>query len=218
MVVRKQFARQLERLNEELIEMGALCEQAIAEAAKALFEDEATFVSRVHQTEGEIDQKERDIESLCMKMLIQQQPVASDLRLVSSALKMVSDMERIGDQAADIADIARHSGHNPALASTHIKEMAERTACMVTDSVDSFVRRDCALAREVMRLDDAVDERFGQVRSEITALLANRSADGAACLDLLMIAKYFERIGDHAVNIAEWVEYAMTGEYKGEQL
>ena len=201
--MRNRFDEQLERLNVELIRMGALCEDVISQAAKTL----------VYDTDHEIDRKERDIESLCMRLLLQQQPVASDLRLISSALKMISDMERIGDQAADIAEMTAHLEGNGMDSQLHIAEMARATIKMVTDSVDSFVRRDLALARAVQAYDDVVDALFNRVKKELVELIARDHANGEDCIDLLMIAKYFERIGDHAVNIAEWVEFAATGQH-----
>ena len=193
--MRDRFNEQLEQLNVELIKMGALCEEAISAAAKALLEGDAALRETACVAEREIDQKERDIESLCMKLLLQQQPVARDLRTISAALKMISDMERIGDQASDIAEITRDIEDSPVVSHVPIAEMARGTIGMVTDSIDSFVRKNLGLAQEVIRKDD------GQGDS------------GEACIDLLMIAKYFERIGDHACNIAEWVEYSLTGQH-----
>lgn len=211
--MRDRFNEQLEQLNVELIKMGALCEEAISAAAKALLEGDAALRETACVAEREIDQKERDIESLCMKLLLQQQPVARDLRTISAALKMISDMERIGDQAADIAEMTTHLEGDGMDSQLHIAEMARATIKMVTDSVDSFVRRDLDLARAVQVYDDVVDGLFNRVKTEIIELIARDSASGEDCVDLLMIAKYFERIGDHAVNIAEWVEYAATGQH-----
>lgn len=211
--MRNRLDEQLETLNVELIRMGALCEDAIAQAAKALDASDDTLRNAVKDTEREIDRKEREIESLCMRLLLQQQPVASDLRLISAALKMISDMERIGDQAADIAEITKHIAQNSLTSHVHIAQMARETIKMVTDSVDSFVRRDLALAKAVQQHDDIVDALFNQVKAELVQRIAQRDADGEACVDLLMVAKYFERIGDHAVNISEWVEYFATGQH-----
>ena len=161
--------------------------------------------------EHEIDQKERDIENLCFKLLLKQQPVAKDLRQVSAALRMISDMERIGDQASDIVENARYIQDNTYESNLHIRDMAEATMKMVTDSIDSFVKRDLELARKTMKEDDVVDELFNKVKTELIGLIGEDSSKGEMCLDLLMIAKYFERIGDHATNIAEWVEYSITG-------
>ena len=161
--------------------------------------------------DGSIDRKERDIEALCMRLLLRQQPVARDLRLISSALKMISDMERIGDQAADISQITVFM-QGRSLPIPHIEAMARRSAEMVTCAIDSFVRRDLEKARSVYRMDDAVDDLFIEIKQEIVRLLKNNE-DGELCLDYLMIAKYLERIGDHAVNVAEWVDYAITGSH-----
>lgn len=211
--MRNRFDEQLERLNAELIRMGALCEDAISQAAKTLETPTDEFRQIVYDTEHEIDRKEREIESLCMRLLLRQQPVASDLRMISSALKMISDMERIGDQASDIAEMTEHIRLSGTDGGLHIAEMARATIKMVTDSVDSFVRRDLELAYAVKKYDDVVDELFNRVKSEIIALIAERPEDGETCLDLLMVAKYFERIGDHAVNISEWVAFSATGQH-----
>ena len=211
--MRDRFNEQLEQLNVELIKMGALCEEAISAAAKALLEGDAALRETACVAEREIDQKERDIESLCMKLLLQQQPVARDLRTISAALKMISDMERIGDQASDIAEIARDMEESRLRRTVPMAEMARAAIGMVTDSVDAFVRGDLELAHNVLREDDQVDRLFLQVREELITLIA-AGENGSVCLDLLMVAKYFERIGDHAVNIAEWVEYSLTGTHK----
>lgn len=210
--MRDRFNEQLEQLNVELIKMGALCEEAISAAAKALLEGDAALRETACVAEREIDQKERDIESLCMKLLLQQQPVARDLRTISSALKMISDMERIGDQAADIAEITRDIADNSIKDLVPIGDMARATIKMVTDSVDSFVRKDLGLAEAVISSDDVVDDLFLQVREELIRRIGMGDS-GEVCIDLLMIAKYLERIGDHAVNIAEWVEYSLTGHH-----
>ena len=210
--MRNRFEEQLETLNVELITMGALCEQAITLAMGALLygnDSEKQKFHKVHETEREIDQKERDIESLCMKLLLQQQPVAGDLRKISSALKMISDMERIGDQASDISDITMHIQFENVRSKVHISDMAAAAIKMVTDSIDSFVKKDLNLAKEVAAYDDVVDTLFIKVKNELIELIAEGDV---SCLDLLMIAKYLERIGDHAVNIAEWVEYSITGQ------
>ena len=211
--MRNSFQDQMEQLNVELIRMGALCEEAISAAAKAYLDGDAQLGKRAVLLEGEIDQKERDIEGQCMKLLLRQQPVASDLRMVSSALRMISDMERIGDQALDIAEIAEVAIPGKLAGKVPMEEMARQAISMVTDSVDAFVRKDLSLAHGVIAQDDQVDGLFLQVRRELTALIAG-GEDGGACLDMLMVAKYFERIGDHACNIAQWVEFALTGEYE----
>ena len=210
--MRRQCDQQLALLNRELIEMGALCEEVISGAAKALLDGDSGLRETVLAAERDINQKERDIESLCMKLLLQQQPVARDLRTISSALKMISDMERIGDQAADIAEITRDIADNSIKDLVPIGDMARATIKMVTDSVDSFVRKDLGLAEAVISSDDVVDDLFLQVREELIRRIGMGDS-GEVCIDLLMIAKYLERIGDHAVNIAEWVEYSLTGHH-----
>lgn len=211
--MRNTFQEQLEQLNVELIRMGALCEEAISDATKAYLEGDRELGQQACRLEQEIDNKERDIESQCMKLLLRQQPVARDLRAVSAAMRMISDMERIGDQALDIAEIARDMAPNRLGSRTTMEEMAREAISMVTDSVDSFVRGDLNLAHGVIARDDRVDGLFLQVREELTGLIA-AGEDGSMCLDMLMVAKYFERIGDHACNIAQWVEYALTGQYE----
>ena len=212
--MRSRFDQQLERLHLELTRMGAQCEQAIAAGIKALLEDDDEMAGEAIAIEREIDQQEREIESLCMKLLLQQQPVARDLRMVSSALKMISDMERIGDQAADIAEITRHIGGAPLPGQVRLKEMAQAAAKMVAGSVDAFVKRDLNLAGGVIQYDDVVDELFVRIKEELTELIRRDASSAEEAWDLLMIAKYLERIGDHAVNLAEWVEYSITGNKK----
>lgn len=215
-MMRNQFSEQLNTLNTELIRMGALCEEAIATAAKALLERDTGLTEKVFSIDRHIDQTERDIEALCIKLLLQQQPVAGDLRLISAAMKMISDMERIGDQASDIAEISRFidsgAGELP------LGEMASAAIRMVTDSVSSFVGRDLELARNVIKSDDAVDEFFSRIKKELIGVISASPEQGEFSLDMLMIAKYLERIGDHATNIAEWVEFSLTGLYKGKPL
>lgn len=208
--MRNRFDEQLELLNVELIRMGALCEDAISGACKVLL-GESDLTEMVYATDKEIDQKERDIENLCLKLLLQQQPVARDLRLISSALKMISDMERIGDQAADIVEIAAYMKENKLESNIHIADMAAATIRMVTESIDSFVKKDLEIARKVILSDDVVDRLFDRVKEELIGLIAMDKKNGEFCIDLLMIAKYFERIGDHATNIAEWVEFSIMG-------
>jgi phosphate transport system protein len=213
-MMRNRFDEQLELLNQELIKMGALCEEAIGASVKALLDGDKTLAEKALAIDREIDQKERDVETLCMRLLMQQQPVARDLRQISSALKMISDMERIGDQAADITEIAQFIGPDETKDLTNINRMAKETIKMVTDAIDSFVKKDLDLARYVVEYDDVVDDLFDQVKADLVQLIKRHHGDGGACLDLLMAAKYFERIGDHAVNIAEWVEYSITGVQK----
>ena len=209
--MRNKFDEQLEKLHVELIRMGALCEDAISAAAEALLKGDEELAKAAIEAEREIDQAEREVENLCLKLLLQQQPVARDLRTISSALKMISDLERIGDQAADIADLTRHVGLPSGSGVLHIADMARAVIGMVTDSVDSFVKKDLELARAVCRADDQVDTLFDRVKEELIDLIAADAAYGEQGLDLLMVAKYLERIGDHATNVAEWVEYSLTG-------
>ena len=211
--MRSRFDEQLALLNKEMIEMGALCEEVIALASKALTEADPELAKKVGPLDAEIDQKEREVENLCLKLLLQQQPVARDLREISSALKMISDLERIGDQAADIAELTRFVRLPDGPGRQRIEEMSKAVIRMVTDSVDSFVKRDLELAREVCREDDQVDDLFNQVKKELIGLIAADADSGELWLDLIMVAKYLERIGDHATNVAEWVEYSITGNH-----
>ena len=211
--MREHYEAQLTTLNTEMIQMGALCEDAISGAIQALLEDDKHLAEKVGSIEMEIDQHERDIERLCMRLLLMQQPVATDLRVVSSALKMISDLERIGDQAFDISDITKHVSFQKYESKVHIKEMANAVIHMVTDSVDSYVKKDAALAKKVAAADDQVDDLFLKVRSELVELVRSNQDMAEGARDLMMIAKYLERIGDHAVNVAEWVIYAVTGDH-----
>lgn len=214
--MRSRFDEQLAVLKRELISMGALCEEAISIAANALLTGDAVLAKGVSELEDEIDEKERTIETMCMRLLLQQQPVASDLRQISAALKMITDMERIGDQAEDISEIIRFLGGRTGSECEAIGEMAQATIKMVTESVDAFVKQDVDLARQVIAYDDVVDRLFDEVKQSLIDMLGNRGEYGEYAIDLMMIAKYFERIGDHATNIAEWVEFAVTGVHKGE--
>lgn len=209
--MRSKFDEQLDYLNHELISMGGLCENAIALSAKALTERDKRLAGKVPELAEEIDRKERDIETLCMKLLLQQQPVAKDLRMISSALKMVTDMERIGDNSGDIAEIVMVAGFQPEDDLPYIHDMALATIRMVTESVDAFVKRDMALAQNVVMTDDIVDRYFLDIKHELIRRIQTGDANGETTLDLLMVVKYFERIGDHAVNIAKWVLFSLTG-------
>ncbi len=211
--MRSRFDEQLAQLNRELIEMGGLCEEVIALAAKSLTEGQE-YARRVTPLDAEIDRKERSIESLCLKLLLQQQPVARDLRQISAALKMITDMERIGDQAEDIAEISGFLQGHSAETNALLREMALATIHMVTESVDAFVKRDILLAEKVIKDDDIVDDCFDRVRRALISRIAADPDEGEYAVDLLMIAKYFERIGDHATNIAEWVIFSVTGVHK----
>ena len=209
--MRNKFDEQLEKLHVELIQMGAACEDAISAAAEALLKGDTALADVAEEAEKDIDQREREVENLCLKLLLQQQPVARDLREISAALKMISDLERIGDQAADIAELTRYIHLTDGLSRLHIGDMARAVIAMVTDSVDSFVKGDLALARAVRAADDQGDALFEQVKRELIDLIAADAAAGEVGVDILMVAKYLERIGDHATNVAEWVEYSLTG-------
>ncbi len=209
--MREQFHEQLAFLNQELIAMGALCEEAIALVSSALSEGNPKSASRVSPLDQEIDQKERSIEALCLKLLLQQQPVARDWRQISAALKMVTDLQRIGDQAENIAEIILLLNGRTHAEHVQVREMATAACKMVTDSVDAYVKQDAALADAVIAYDDIVDECFLKVRDSLIRIIAENPENGGDALDLLMIAKYFERIGDHAVNIAGWVHFSVTG-------
>ncbi len=212
--MRSRFDEQLEQLNTEMIRMGAMCEEVIALAASALVKGDTETASQITPLDKEIDQTERDIENLCMKLLLQQQPVARDLRQISAALKMITDMERIGDQAEDIAEIITFLNGRTAEEHSQIREMAKAASKMVTDSVDAYVKHDTELAEQVIAYDDVVDKFFDSVKTNLIGMISKNPTDGEYALDLLMIAKYFERIGDHATNIAEWVLYSVTGVHK----
>ncbi len=214
--MRSNFDEQLAQLNAAMIKMGAMCEEAIARAAKALIEGNVEMAQDVLQKDDDIDHMERDIEQLCLKLLLRQQPVARDLRQISAALKMITDLERIGDQAADIAEIVVTLNGRTGAECEPIRQMAQATCNMVTESVDAYVKQDENLAHNTITDDDGVDTAFCEVKNSLIQMLAQNSNDGEYALDLLMIAKYFERIGDHAVNVAEWVLFSVTGTHKGE--
>ncbi|MBS6195268.1 MAG: phosphate signaling complex protein PhoU [Clostridiales bacterium] len=209
---REVYQEQLRKLNGELIEMGDLCEQAMSLVMKALREKDEEVAAGVHKIEEEIDQKERDIEAMCMQLLLRQQPVAGDLREISAALRMIADMERIGDQTVDIADITRVFTDFQLEVHPSVFEMGKKVSKMVNDSVNAFVRRDEKLARQVIAADDEIDRLFVKVKDELVAgIRANKVYNGNE-LDILMVVKYLERIGDHATNLGEWVVYSIRGE------
>ena len=210
--MRESFRNQLDTLHTELIQMGALCEDAIACAIKGLVEEDDSLREKAIRFEVEINQKEREIEDFCLRLLIREQPVAGDLRQISAAQKMITDMERIGDQATDIAEISAFMAGSPIKSDVHIADMARATVNMLRDSIDSFVTGDIVKAREVVAYDDVVDDLFVKIKGELVYQITQDNARGGDCLDLMMIAKYLERIGDHAVNIAEQVVYTITGE------
>jgi len=215
-MVRNRFDQQLENLNNELVTMGALCEDAITSAIRALFEKNMEMAGKAREAERQIDQMEKDIESMCMRLLLQQHPVARDLRVISSALKMISDMERIGDQAADIAEISKYLMETEIPDAIHLRRMSDYAAGMVTRSINSFVNQDLDMARQVILDDDEVDSDFELIRESLIQAVRERTVDGEFLLDVLMIAKYIERVGDHATNLAEWVVYSITGAHPEE--
>ena len=214
--MRERFEQQMEILHTELIELGALCEQAIGRTYEVLLEGNQRAAEAIIKKDQVVDAKEREIEDLCFHIILQQQPVARDLRQVSAALKMITDMERIGDQAADIADIVKVTSLGVPDASIRLKDMAKATASMVTKCIDAYVKQDLKLAREVIDFDDIVDDLFDEVKDEILQGMRKGITTDVQSLDYLMIAKYYERIGDHATNIAEWVVYSINGHHKGE--
>ena len=216
-MTRTRFDEQLEELHVELIKMGSLCEEAISLSAQALEKNEEKTKERVFALETEIDQMEREVETHCMRLLLHQHPVARDLRAISAALKMISDMERIGDQAADIVELVPYIAQSECKNKVDIAEMAKATVSMVTDSVEAFVKKDLKLAEQVIEKDDIVDEMFASIKKKLMELVRSQDVDAEPALDLLMAAKYFERIGDHAVNVAEWVEYSVTGIHKSSE-
>jgi phosphate transport system protein len=216
--MKNRFDEQVDILNAQMIEMGAMIETTIENACDALQTANLPKAREIMEADSIVDRKEREIESLCLRMLLTRQPVAHDLRVVSSALKMITDMERIGDHAADISEIVTFMDYSAAMQPEHFGAMSRAAIEMVHRAIDAYVRQDVQLARAVIASDDTVDELFVNVKKELIELLKADSSRGSEALDLLMIAKYFERIGDHATNIAEWVEYSVTGIYKGEVL
>ena len=216
--MRNRFDRQLLELNNQLIQMGSLIEQAIEMGISALIKQDVEKAKQAMEFDEEIDHQEREIESLCMKLLLQQQPVARDLRLISAALKMITDMERIGDHASDISEMtilmsgSKYEGEQISI--DLIKDMAKETTDMVIKSVDAFVNKDMELAHWVIERDDVVDDLFSDYRRQLIEKINENVKNGEQATDMLMVAKYFERIGDHATNIAEWVIYSITGEHE----
>ena len=213
--MRNSFDMQLRKLNNELIEMGSLIETAIARAYKGLINQNIEIAKENVEFDREIDQKEKEVENICLKLLLQQQPVASDLRLISSAIKMITDMERIGDQAADISELTILMSKTQYIKRLdHIEQMAKATIEMVTTSVDAFVKRDLELARSVFARDDIVDNLFVTIKNDIIDLIREDVNNGEQAIDLIMVAKYFERIGDRAVNLADWVIFSIVGHHE----
>lgn len=215
--MRNMFDSQLNTLHRKLIEMGSACETAINLAVKALLEGNADIAHEAASHDREIDQMERDIEAICLKMILQQQPVARDLRQISAAMKIITDMERIGDQAEDIGEIVPFLNGRTGRECEDIRLMAETAQQMVRSAVDAYVNRDMALVKKVIAMDDIVDDAFDRTKETLIYMIGDCKEDGGYALDLLMIAKYLERIGDHATNIAEWVEFSITGQHTNEE-
>ncbi len=209
--MRNAYNEQLQTLHRELTEMGAMCETAVSLAVQAVTLGDTALAAQVYEVDGRIDKAERDIESLCLKLLLQQQPVATDLRVISSALKMITDLERIGDQASDIAEMSRFTAGGDDKCASDLREMAKEAVKMVNESIDSFVKKDLVMARSVIAYDSVVDRWFERIKTDLIACISEDNTRGEYYLDQLMVAKYLERIGDHATNIAEWVEYSILG-------
>lgn len=217
--MRSRFDEQLAELNNKLIEMGALIEHTIAKATKALEEQDVETAQSVISGDDVIDDKKKEIESLCLKLFLNQQPVARDLRQISTALKVITDMERIGDQAADISQICLFmAGQKYIKKLEHIHQMGIATIKMVSDSIDAYVKKDLELAQSVIDYDDVVDDFFNRIKRELIQLIHEDVDNGEQAMDLLQVAKYYERIGDHTVNIAEWVIFSITGKHKDRQV
>lgn len=212
--MRIRFDEQLEQLNEEMINMGNMIEASIGDAVKALMKQDEELAKKTMAGDEKIDRTERKIEDLCLRLLLQQQPVARDLRLISAALKMITDMERIGDHAGDISEMTLLMSDEPYIISPEeIQGMAKETTDMVIKSIDAFVKRDMELAKKVIAQDDVVDDLFMKVKQDLIQMINKSAENGEQAADILMVAKYFERIGDHATNIAEWVIYSITGSH-----
>lgn len=214
-MMRNRFDRQLEQLNNELIEMGSMIEKAIEMAIKALVNQDVELANQAIDFDSEIDRQEREIENLCLKLLLQQQPVAKDLRQISAALKMITDMERIGDHAADISEITIAMAGKPYIKNLdHIQQMAKETMVMLVGSVEAYVNKDLEQAKKVINQDDIVDHLFDMVKKELIGMIHENVESGEQAADLLLVSKYMERIGDHATNISEWVIFSITGSHQ----
>lgn len=214
--MRRRFDEQLEQLNQEMLQMGTMVEDSIQKAIEALLRQDTTLAQSVMEFDSQVDQKQKEIESICFTLLMQQQPVASDLRVISAALKMVTDMERIGDHAADISEMTLHLAHEPYIKNLeHISKMASETMWMLIQSIEAYVEKDVKKATGVIAHDDIVDELFTQTKQELIELIHKDKNNGEQATDLLMVAKYFERIGDHATNLAEWVIFSIDKRPRG---
>ena len=214
--MRIRFDEQLKQLNKEMINMGTMIEESIGDAVKALMKQDVELAQKVMAGDEEIDRTERKIEDLCLRLLLQQQPVARDLRNISAALKMVTDMERIGDHATDISELAIVLSEKTYFKKLdHIEEMARETMVMLIQSLEAYVEKDLDKAQKVIAHDDVIDDLFEEVKQELIELIRDHADEGEQAVDLLMVTKYFERIGDHATNIAEWVIFSITGQIAG---
>ena len=213
--MRELFEEQLQLLNQELTEMGCLCEEIISMASQALVSYDEALGQKVSKVGAKIDEEERTIEAICMRLLLRQQPVARDLRVISSALKMITDMERIGDHASDISEMAILMADRPYIKKLeHIQEMAKEASVMLVNSIEAFVNKDVKQAHEVIIKDDVVDNLFETIKNELISMIHKDPQVGDQAMDLLMVAKYLERIGDHACNIADWVIFSITGSHE----
>lgn len=216
--MRNRFDRQLVTLNDEMIEMGSMIEKAIQQAITALITQDVAKAKEIIDYDEDIDHQEKTIENLCLKLLLQQQPVARDLRVISSALKMITDMERIGDHASDISEMAILMADKPYIKKLeHIQEMAKEASLMLVGSVEAFVNKDLQKAHDIIVRDDVVDDLFGAIKEELIEMIHKNPDVGDQAMDLLMVAKYLERIGDHACNIADWVIFSITGTHDAEK-
>lgn len=214
MAKQSRFEKQLNTLNQQMVQMGSMVEQSIEMAVSALVTKDSEKAHNVIEYAADVSNQERQIEGMCMKLLLCQQPVASDLRMISSALKMITDMERIAVQSAEISELTIRMEEAPYIKKLeHVQQMAKETILMVVKSIDAFVNKDLELAQEVISMDDVVDDLFIKIKQELIGLINQDASNGEQATDLLMIGKYFERIGDHAVNIAQWVTFSITGEH-----
>lgn len=214
MAKQSRFEKQLNTLNQQMVQMGSMVEQSIEMAVSALVTKDSEKAHNVIEYAADVSNQERQIEGMCMKLLLCQQPVASDLRMISSALKMITDMERIAVQSAEISELTIRMEETPYIKKLeHVQQMAKETILMVVKSIDAFVDKDLELAQEVISMDDVVDDLFIKIKQELIGLINQDASNGEQTTDLLMIGKYFERIGDHAVNIAQWVTFSITGEH-----
>ena len=214
MAKQSRFEKQLNTLNQQMVQMGSMVEQSIEMAVSALVTKDSEKAHNVIEYAADVSNQERQIEGMCMKLLLCQQPVASDLRMISSALKMITDMERIAVQSAEISELTIRMEETPYIKKLeHVQQMAKETILMVVKSIDAFVNKDLELAQEVISMDDVVADLFIKIKQELIGLINQDASNGEQATDLLMIGKYFERIGDHAVNIAQWVTFSITGEH-----